>query len=194
MSYFTFFRKLPLNRHFPYTRLNSIATAPYCHKLSSRSQDFKGFWSFAAGALIYLPIAHGQGKVFTKDEATLDELKSGGYVAFKYAGAHGQEGDYPIDPSGYTDSIAALTDSTGRVLGLMPHPERFARPTHHPHWPRLKEKNRRQPTRRNDNLQQSRKTHPPKLAEQSPATLILPMRPAASIQAFDKVRRANLKE
>ncbi|HOK96997.1 MAG TPA: phosphoribosylformylglycinamidine synthase subunit PurQ, partial [Anaerohalosphaeraceae bacterium] len=40
---------------------------------------------------------------------------------------------------GSQDSIAALTDSTGRVLGMMPHPERFVRWTQHPHWTRLKQ-------------------------------------------------------
>ena len=89
------------------------------------------------GRQIYLPIAHGEGKVVTKDEATLDELRSGGHIAFKYVDKDGQDGDYPVNPNGSMDSIAALTDTTGRVLGLMPHPERFVRPTQHPHWSRL---------------------------------------------------------
>jgi phosphoribosylformylglycinamidine synthase len=89
------------------------------------------------GRQIYLPIAHGEGKVVTKDEATLDELRSGGHIAFKYVDKDGREGDYPINPNGSMDSIAGLTDATGRVLGLMPHPERFVRTTQHPHWSRL---------------------------------------------------------
>ena len=88
---------------------------------------------------IYLPIAHGEGKVVTKDEATLEKLKSQGHVAFKYVDKNGKEGDYPINPNGSIDSIAGLTDATGRVLGLMPHPERHIRPTQHPHWTRLKD-------------------------------------------------------
>jgi phosphoribosylformylglycinamidine synthase len=93
-----------------------------------------------AGRQISLPIAHGEGKVVTKDQATLDRLKSEGRVAFKYVDKNGREGDYPVNPNGSVDSIAGLTDSTGRVLGLMPHPERFVRPTQHPHWTRLKGK------------------------------------------------------
>ena len=85
---------------------------------------------------IYLPIAHGEGKVLTKDEATLERLRSEEYIAYKYVDANGNEGPYPVNPNGSTDSIAALTDSTGRVLGLMPHPERFVRRTQHPHWTR----------------------------------------------------------
>jgi phosphoribosylformylglycinamidine synthase I len=87
---------------------------------------------------IYLPVAHGEGKVVTKDQPTLDRLRSDGYIAFKYVDKNGDEGPYPINPNGSVDSIAGLTDSTGRVLGLMPHPERFVRPTQHPHWSRLK--------------------------------------------------------
>jgi phosphoribosylformylglycinamidine synthase I len=89
------------------------------------------------GRQIYLPIAHGEGKVVTKDAATLDELRSFEHIAFKYVDKDGKEGDYPVNPNGSMDSIAGLTDTTGRVLGLMPHPERFVRPTQHPHWSRL---------------------------------------------------------
>lgn len=89
---------------------------------------------------IYLPIAHGEGKVVTKDAATLDRLKSQNLIAFKYVDAQGREGSFPVNPNGSTDSIAGLMDSTGRVLGLMPHPERFVRPTQHPHWSRFDEK------------------------------------------------------
>jgi phosphoribosylformylglycinamidine synthase I len=83
---------------------------------------------------IYLPVAHGEGKVVTKDEATLEKLRSAGHIAFKYVDKDGKEGNYPINPNGSVDSIAGLTDTTGRVLGLMPHPERHVRPTQHPHW------------------------------------------------------------
>jgi len=89
---------------------------------------------------IYLPVAHAEGKVVTKDADTLEELKSAGYVAFKYVDENGKEGGYPINPNGSVDSIAGLTDTTGRVLGLMPHPERHVRPTQHPRWSRMKNK------------------------------------------------------
>ena len=88
---------------------------------------------------IYVPVAHGEGKVVAKDEETLERLQSEGYVAFKYVDANGQEGPYPINPNGSAQSIAGLTDQTGRILGLMPHPERFVRRTQHPHWSRLGE-------------------------------------------------------
>ena len=89
-----------------------------------------------AGRRIYLPIAHGEGKIVTKDEATLERLKSEGHVAFKYVDENGQEGEFPVNPNGSMGAIAGLTDTTGRVMGLMPHPERFIRPTQHPRWTR----------------------------------------------------------
>jgi phosphoribosylformylglycinamidine synthase I len=89
---------------------------------------------------IYLPIAHGEGKVVTRDDIVLEKLRNDEYIAFKYVDENGDEGPFPINPNGSVDSIAGLTDTTGRVLGLMPHPERFARPTQHPRWTRLKDK------------------------------------------------------
>ncbi|MGD1041560.1 MAG: phosphoribosylformylglycinamidine synthase I [Sedimentisphaerales bacterium] len=88
------------------------------------------------GRQIYLPVAHGEGKIVTKDQPTLEKLQSGGFVAFKYVDENGNEGGYPVNPNGSMASIAGLTDSTGRVLGLMPHPERHVRYTQHPRWTR----------------------------------------------------------
>jgi len=90
-----------------------------------------------SGRQIYLPVAHAEGKVVTKDEDTLEKLKSEGQIAFKYVNENGREDGYPVNPNGSVDSVAGLTDTTGRVLGLMPHPERHVRPTQHPHWTRL---------------------------------------------------------
>jgi phosphoribosylformylglycinamidine synthase len=86
---------------------------------------------------IYLPIAHGEGKIVAKTNDEIQRLQSEGFVAFKYVNKDGNEGDYPVNPNGSTASIAGLTDKTGRVMGMMPHPERFTRATQHPHWTRL---------------------------------------------------------
>ncbi|MHC4388898.1 MAG: phosphoribosylformylglycinamidine synthase I [Planctomycetota bacterium] len=91
------------------------------------------------GRQIYLPVAHAEGKVVTNNEATLKRLKSEGQIAFKYVGEDGQEGGYPVNPNGSVESIAGFTDTTGRVMGLMPHPERHVRVTQHPHWTRLRD-------------------------------------------------------
>jgi phosphoribosylformylglycinamidine synthase I len=86
---------------------------------------------------IYLPVAHGEGKVVTKDQQVLEKLQADGFVAFKYVDENGNVGGYPINPNGSFESIAGLTDATGRILGLMPHPERHIRNTQHPRWTRL---------------------------------------------------------
>lgn len=91
------------------------------------------------GQRIYLPMAHGEGKVVTRTPEILEKIKTEGHVAFRYVDKDGKTGEFPVNPNGSMDSIAGLTDSTGRVLGLMPHPERFVRRTQHPQWTRLPE-------------------------------------------------------
>lgn len=91
------------------------------------------------GRRIYLPVAHGEGKVVTKDAAVLEALKVK-HVAYRYVDKDGKRGGFPVNPNGAMDDIAGLTDTTGRVLGLMPHPERFVRRTQHPQWTRLDDK------------------------------------------------------
>ena len=88
------------------------------------------------GRRVYLPIAHGEGKVCFADEAVLEKVRADGQAAFRYVDKDGNYSDYPVNPNGSTDHIAGLCDPTGRVLGLMPHPERFVHKTHHPRWTR----------------------------------------------------------
>jgi len=91
---------------------------------------------------IYLPVAHGEGKIVFDNNETLEKLKADDRIALRYVDENGNFGPFPINPNGSTDSIAGLCDSTGRVMGLMPHPERFVRFTQHPHWTRLADKSR----------------------------------------------------
>lgn len=91
------------------------------------------------GRQIYLPVAHGEGKIVVRNTETLEKLKQNNLIAFKYVDEHGKEGPFPINPNGSIESIAGLVDTTGRVMGLMPHSERFVRLTQHPRWTRLKE-------------------------------------------------------
>ncbi|MBN1845894.1 MAG: phosphoribosylformylglycinamidine synthase I, partial [Sedimentisphaerales bacterium] len=88
------------------------------------------------GERIFLPVAHGEGKVCFADEAILERVKAGGQVAFRYVDKDGHCGGFPVNPNGSTDHIAGLCDPTGRVLGLMPHPERHVHRTQHPCWTR----------------------------------------------------------
>ncbi|MBU1260917.1 MAG: phosphoribosylformylglycinamidine synthase I [Planctomycetes bacterium] len=94
------------------------------------------------GRRIYLPIAHGEGKVVFENEGVFEKVKADDRIVFRYVDEDGNFGPFPVNPNGSTDSIAGLCDSTGRVMGLMPHPERFVRFTQHPHWTRLGDKSR----------------------------------------------------
>jgi len=81
---------------------------------------------------MYLPVAHGEGKVVTD----LDHLP-GAHIALRYADEQGDtDAGYPYNPNGSMGSIAGLCDATGRVFALMPHPERHIRGTQHPRWTR----------------------------------------------------------
>jgi phosphoribosylformylglycinamidine synthase I len=88
---------------------------------------------------LYLPVAHAEGKFVTKDATTLAELAAAGRLPLRYVqnGGHYDEAvPYPANPNGAQANVAGLCDSTGRVFGLMPHPERHIDPTHHPRWTR----------------------------------------------------------
>jgi len=89
-----------------------------------------------AGEIVALPIAHGEGKFVPRDESVMERLAEGDQVAVRYVDADGNSGPYPINPNGSVDDIAGICDPSGRVMGLMPHPERFVDVTHHPQWTR----------------------------------------------------------
>ncbi len=84
-------------------------------------------------AQIYLPVAHAEGR-FTAPSDVLEELESNKQVVFRYANS-----EYPHNPNGSDVDIAGICDPTGRVFGLMPHPERFLMKWNHPRWTRLAE-------------------------------------------------------
>lgn len=94
------------------------------------------FLEGSAGKLITLPVAHGEGKFVTRDAATLQKIEASGQVAFRYTNASGGAPNYPENPNGSQNAIAGIVDETGRVLGLMPHPERHVLPWQHPRWTR----------------------------------------------------------
>lgn len=73
---------------------------------------------------MHIPVAHGEGR-FMMDDTTLSMLQKNNQIALKYS-KNGQsaKGEFPFNPNGSTDDIAGLTDPSGRVLVLMPHPER----------------------------------------------------------------------
>jgi phosphoribosylformylglycinamidine synthase I len=100
-------------------------------------------WVAGMGTLA-MPIAHGEGKLFA-EPAVLRELKTKRLVALRYVrGEMCDFQDLPANPNGSAEDIAGITDESGRILGLMPHPERAMFFTQLPNWPGVKESLRRQ--------------------------------------------------
>jgi phosphoribosylformylglycinamidine synthase subunit PurQ / glutaminase len=97
---------------------------------------------------IELPVAHAEGKFVVRDATTFAGMEAGGRFVMRYAAGSGAEtprlageGEgafvaYPDNPNGAMGNVAGVRDETGRVFGLMPHPERFVDPTQHPRWTR----------------------------------------------------------
>ena len=88
---------------------------------------------------IELPVRHGEGKFYASQE-DINRLFAQGQVVMQYAGAHGEpaQGSWPQNPNGSLRDIAGICDPTGRIFGLMPHPEAFNHYTNHPQWTRTK--------------------------------------------------------
>lgn len=86
------------------------------------------------------PVRHGEGK-FVADDAVLARLSDNHQVVVRYAAADGSpaNGRFPDNPNGSLQDIAGICDPTGRVFGLMPHPEAYNHWTNHPDWTRTRE-------------------------------------------------------
>lgn len=85
---------------------------------------------------LYLPVRHGEGKFVTSTKE-LSEIKKLNLYCLQYADEDGEPTmDYPLNPNGSMFSIAGISDKTGRLFGLMPHPEAFVFKTNHPNWTR----------------------------------------------------------
>ncbi len=84
-----------------------------------------------------LPIAHAEGKIMFRDAAAQEQILGAGRGVLQYVNQRGEVAtEFPANPNGSTASLAGLCDSTGRIFGLMPHPERFISPQQHPSWTR----------------------------------------------------------
>ena len=91
-----------------------------------------------------LPVRHGEGK-FYAETPVIERLTAAKQVVMRYAAPDGQPAgrQFPYNPNGSVDDIAGICDPTGRVFGLMPHPEAYNHFTNHPGWTRQKELSRR---------------------------------------------------
>lgn len=81
-----------------------------------------------------LPVEHAEGRIVVANDAVVAALDAAGQVAVRYVDEDGSSDSYPANPNGSAGGVAGLCDPTGRVLGLMPHPDRFFDHSHHPSW------------------------------------------------------------
>lgn len=93
-------------------------------------------WTQGMEDLLELPVAHGEGKFLTADPSILEQLLGFGQIVFHYSDARGLEAGYPWNPNGSMGAIAGICDPSGRIFGLMPHPERHVTALQHPRWTR----------------------------------------------------------
>ncbi|MBU1083643.1 MAG: phosphoribosylformylglycinamidine synthase I [Candidatus Omnitrophota bacterium] len=98
----------------------------------------KCVWAKDLPEVSYLPIAHAEGKFIPRSHAVLKGLQDASQVVFRYAD---RDGICSKDntPNGSIDDIAGICDPTGRILGMMPHPERHISYLQHPNWRRPEE-------------------------------------------------------
>jgi phosphoribosylformylglycinamidine synthase len=87
---------------------------------------------------LYLPVRHGEGKFLAKDQDLMNRLHRDRLVTLQYSDSNYQEATmaYPDNPNGAMDGVAGICNDTGRIFGLMPHPEAYLHYTNHPRWTR----------------------------------------------------------
>ena len=107
-----------------------------CRWTTLRQEECACPW-IEPGLTFPVPVAHAEGRFVVRDDATLERLRANGQIALRYVASDGSAATYPDNPNGSIDDIAGLCDPTGRVLGLMPHPERNLFSHQHPRWTRL---------------------------------------------------------
>ncbi len=89
-------------------------------------------WTEGIEGVIYLPVAHGEGKFMSADTAALRSILDKKQAAVTYCNEDGSAAVYPANPNGSQADIAGICDATGRIFGLMPHPERHVQASQHP--------------------------------------------------------------
>ncbi|MCP4395913.1 MAG: phosphoribosylformylglycinamidine synthase subunit PurQ [bacterium] len=109
----------------------------YCRvSPNSRSPFLKGI------ELLHMPVRHGEGKLIIHDEGSRQQIIDGTLNCLTYADAEGNPtADYPANPNGSELDCAGLSDESGQILGIMPHPEAFLSLYNHPNWGQLKRQN-----------------------------------------------------
>ena len=84
-----------------------------------------------------LPSRHGEGKFLAESPSLLERLESGGQIAARYVDSQGHPTEeWPQNPNGSPAGVAAICDPSGRLFGMMPHPDAFLYALQHPQWQR----------------------------------------------------------
>jgi phosphoribosylformylglycinamidine synthase len=89
---------------------------------------------------LYLPVRHGEGKIVVTDGEILKKMHERNHISLQYSDSDYRQAatDYPLNPNGSVDAIAGICNETGRLFGMMPHPEAYLHYTNHPRWTREK--------------------------------------------------------
>ena len=86
-------------------------------------------------ATMDLPSRHGEGRFLTADPTDAARLEAAGQIALRYVDVDGRRAEqWPDNPNGSPGAVAGVCDPSGRILGLMPHPDAFLYPFQHPDW------------------------------------------------------------
>ena len=100
-----------------------------CRWVKLVSPENKCVWTKDIASL-EVPVAHGEGR-FVASSDIVDKLFERGQVVFQYADGGEPTQDFPANPNGSVEAVAGICDLSGRVFGLMPHPERYNHPHNH---------------------------------------------------------------
>ena len=139
---------------FPISEYPNAASKPPATLALNAQARFEDRWVHLANASsnsvflrdiasIYLPMAHAEGRFVSASDDELSKMKQLGQLGLRYCDESGAAKDetlqFPTNPNGAIYNVAGISDPTGRIFGLMPHPERHLHPTHHPSWTRRRE-------------------------------------------------------
>lgn len=139
---------------FPKTAYPNADTNPPATLALNHQARFEDRWVHLANAssnsiflrditTMYLPMAHAEGRFVTAGPQAVETMRGLSQLGLRYSAADGQVHDqtlrFPTNPNGAELNVAGISDPTGRIFGLMPHPERHLVATHHPAWTRLSE-------------------------------------------------------
>lgn len=108
-----------------------------CRWVKIKIENSKCLFLNGSDQILDIAVNHGEGKFFA-NSVTIKKIEGQDLVTFRYVDDNGKPtANYPQNPNGSINAIAGVCDPSGRILGLMPHPEKFVDITQHPNWRRL---------------------------------------------------------